>query len=125
VHAITYTGWPVTEYKVRIHWNEERMRLKLVIPVEMQHPRLIAEIPGGSDVFPPDAQEHVHGTWMALEDSETWRPGDPEREDQRSETEDTHHSSPITHHSSLITHHSSFKKSVLIFGNVKNSFVYL
>ncbi|MFH0761902.1 MAG: hypothetical protein V2A67_10405 [Bacteroidota bacterium] len=107
VHAITYTGWPVTEYKVRIHWNEERMRLKLAIPVEIQHPRLIAEIPGGTDVFAPDAQEHVHGTWMALEDSETWRPGDLEKEDQKSDTEDSHHSSLITHHSSLITHHSS------------------
>jgi alpha-mannosidase len=66
IHSITYTGWPVTEYRIRIHWNEERMRLKLAIPVEMQHPRLVAGIPGGSAVFPPDAQEHVHGTWMHI-----------------------------------------------------------
>ena len=125
LHTITYTGWPVTEYRIRIHWNEARMRLKLAIPVEMQHPRLVAEIPGGSTVFPPDAQEHVHGTWMALKDQEigaerrsrysgTERPRDWETKgprdqetqrprDQRPETGDSADSSLITHHSSLIT----------------------
>jgi alpha-mannosidase len=68
INRITYAGWPVTEYKIRVHWNEERMRLKLAIPIDMENPGLTAEIPGGSDVFPADAQEHVHGRWMTLED---------------------------------------------------------
>ncbi len=68
INRITYAGWPVTEYKIRVHWNEERMRLKLAIPIDMENPGLTAEIPGGSDVFPADAQEHVHGRWMIMTD---------------------------------------------------------
>ncbi len=99
VHTITYADWPVTEYKIWVQWNEEKMRLKLAIPVEMQHPRLVAGIPGGSAVFPPDAQEHVHGTWMMLKDQETG--------DQRPKTADSHHSSLVTSHQSPVTSHES------------------
>ncbi|HBB91300.1 MAG TPA: hypothetical protein DC042_06190 [Bacteroidales bacterium] len=68
INRITYAGWPVTEYKIRVHWNEERMRLNVTIPTDMASPRLTAEIPGGADVFAPDGQEHVHGRWMVVTD---------------------------------------------------------
>ncbi len=66
VHRICNTEWPVTEYKIRIQWNEEQKRLKLAIPTLMVNPRLFAQIPGGALEFPADGQEHVHGTWMML-----------------------------------------------------------
>jgi len=109
VHSITYADWPVTEYKIRVQWNEEKMRFKLAIPVEMQHPRLVAGIPGGSAVFPPDAQEHVHGTWITLKDQETGeqrletRDQRLETGDQRPETADSHHESRVTSHESPVT----------------------
>jgi alpha-mannosidase len=71
VHRILYDGWPVTEYRIRIQWNEEQKRLKLSIPVRMDQPRLVAQIPGGSEIFPPDGGEYVHGTWMTLEPAGT------------------------------------------------------
>jgi alpha-mannosidase len=89
VHRITYPDWPVTEYKIRIQWNEEQHRLKLAIPTSIENPRLIAQIPGGSEEFPADSQEYVHGTWMTLQPPVTL------------------HASRITSHSSLVTGHSS------------------
>ncbi|MFO7617983.1 MAG: hypothetical protein R6V75_12115 [Bacteroidales bacterium] len=70
VQRISYPGWPVTEYKIRIHWNEERLRLKLAIPVKMENPVLTAEIPGGEEVYNADGQEYVHGRWIRVEDAD-------------------------------------------------------
>jgi alpha-mannosidase len=67
MHRIDYQDWPVTEYKIRIHWNEEQKRLKLVIPAKWPGSRLIGQIPGGFEEFPDDGQEHVHGSWLTLE----------------------------------------------------------
>ncbi|MCX6225578.1 MAG: hypothetical protein NTV01_12645 [Bacteroidia bacterium] len=74
IHRICYAEWPVTEYKIRIQWNEEQKRLKLAIPAGMENPRLMAQIPGGSQEFAPDSQEHVHGTWLTLEQTDTRHP---------------------------------------------------
>jgi alpha-mannosidase len=68
VQRIVYTGWPVTEYKIRIQWNEEQKRLKLALSAGA-YSRLTAQIPGGIEEFPPDAQEHVHGTFLILHPS--------------------------------------------------------
>jgi len=70
VHRIVYAEWHVTEYKIRIQWNEEQKRLKLAIPTGMKNPRLIAQIPGGAVEFPADGQEYVHGTWITLESTD-------------------------------------------------------
>ena len=74
VHRVQYSDWPVTEYNIRIQWNEEQKRLKLAIPAELNDPRLFAQIPGGSEEFPPDGQEYVHGTWIRLESTDTQNP---------------------------------------------------
>ncbi len=66
LHRITYPDWPVTEYKIRIQWNEPQKRLKIAIPTGMQNATLIAQIPGGSEIFPADSQEHVHGTYLTI-----------------------------------------------------------
>ncbi len=29
-HTIAYAAWPVLEFRLRVHWNEQRRRLKLV-----------------------------------------------------------------------------------------------
>jgi alpha-mannosidase len=71
IHKYTYPEWPVTEYRIRIQWNEERKRLKISVPVEILDAILTAEIPGGSERFPADGQEYVHGTWIRLEDPAT------------------------------------------------------
>jgi len=66
VQRICYADWPVTEYILQIHWNEKQARLKAVIPVNPKYQHVFAQIPGGYEEFPADAQEHVHGTWMTL-----------------------------------------------------------
>jgi alpha-mannosidase len=68
IHKYIYPNWPVTEYRIRVHWNEERKRLKIAIPVKMSDPLLTAQIPGGAETFPPDSQEYVHGTWISLKE---------------------------------------------------------
>jgi alpha-mannosidase len=65
IHRIVYAGWPVTEYKIRIQWNEEQKRLKLAIPAGANS-QITAQIPGGTEEFQPDSQEHVHGTFLIL-----------------------------------------------------------
>jgi len=72
VHRICYADWPVTEYKIRIQWNEEQKRLKIAIQTGMAHAKLFAQIPGGSEEFPADSQEHVHGTWLTLAQPDTF-----------------------------------------------------
>jgi alpha-mannosidase len=74
VHRICYADWPVTEYKIRIQWNEEQKRLKLAIPVPVENAKLTAQISGGSEIFPPNSQEHVHGTWLSLGVPDTRHP---------------------------------------------------
>jgi len=74
VHRISYPGWPVAEYKIRVQWNEEQKRLKLAIPVNSENSKLIARIPGGAEHFPADSQEHVHGTWLTLEPTQHLQP---------------------------------------------------
>ena len=70
VHRIEYDLWPVTELRIRIRWNEEHSRLKIAVDTGWQNAQLRAEIPGGSDLFPADGQEYVHGRWMVVNATE-------------------------------------------------------
>lgn len=63
---ITYSNWPVTEYRIRINWHEEHCRLKLVIPLDLTFDTCTCEIPGGSITRQADGQEHSHGSWMTI-----------------------------------------------------------
>jgi alpha-mannosidase len=62
----SYTGFPFLEFRLRIHWNEERKRLKLSIPTVFTSSDALCEVPGGAIVRPGNGQEHVHGRWMIL-----------------------------------------------------------
>jgi len=65
-HTIAYAAWPVLEFRLRVHWNEQRRRLKLVVPTRLTSPCLECEVLGGAIRRPPDGQEHVHRRWLAL-----------------------------------------------------------
>ena len=67
LHTIAYPSWPVLEFRLRVHWNEERRRLKLSIPTAFAPGRVLCEIPGGAIARPADGQEHVHGRWILAE----------------------------------------------------------
>jgi alpha-mannosidase len=69
MHMVAYAGWPVLEIRLRIHWEEERKRLKLSIPTVFQTPSVLCEVPGGAIRRPADGQEHVHRRWLLLEDT--------------------------------------------------------
>ena len=71
IDTIGYADWQVLEIRLRIHWNEERKRLKLSIPTRFKQGDVRCEIPGGVIDRPADGQEHVHGRWLMLADSET------------------------------------------------------
>ncbi len=64
--TIVYSKWPVIEYRLRVHWNEQRKRLKLSIPTVMNNDTVLHEITGGFTESPADGQEHVHGRWLIL-----------------------------------------------------------
>ncbi len=65
-HTIAYARWPVLEFRMRVHWNEERRRLKLAVPTRLADPLLECEVPGGAIRRPADGQEHVHRRWLVL-----------------------------------------------------------
>jgi alpha-mannosidase len=67
MHTIAYSSWPVLEFKLRVHWNEERKRLKLNIPTNFHKSEIYSEIPGGAIYRNSDGQEHVHGRWCLVE----------------------------------------------------------
>jgi alpha-mannosidase len=62
----SYAGFPFLEFRLRIHWNEERKRLKLSIPTVFKTEHFLCEVPGGVIRRPTDGQEHVQGRWMIL-----------------------------------------------------------
>jgi alpha-mannosidase len=67
LHTVVYADWPVLEFRLRIHWQEERQRLKLAFPTVLQSPSVLCEVPGGACSRPADGQEHVHRRWLMLE----------------------------------------------------------
>jgi alpha-mannosidase len=67
LQTISYTNWPVLEFRLRIFWAEIRKRLKLSIPTVFRDDRVLCEVPGGAIYRPADGQEHVHGRWCFLE----------------------------------------------------------
>jgi alpha-mannosidase len=67
LQTIVYPSWPVVEFRLRIHWSEERKRLKLALPTAFKIAGLFCEVPGGAVLRPADGQEHVHGRWCLAE----------------------------------------------------------
>ena len=74
LHTVAYAGWPVLEFRLRIHWQEERKRLKLAFPTVFRTPTVLCEVPGGAVSRPADGQEHVHRRWLLLEGPVNGRP---------------------------------------------------
>jgi len=64
--TLAYAGYPFLEFRLRIHWGEERKRLKLSIPTTLRSSDAFCEVPGGAIVRPGNGQEHVQGRWMIL-----------------------------------------------------------
>ena len=69
MRTISYPEWPVLELRLRVQWNESRMRLKLSIPTAFHSENILCEIPGGIMPRPADGQEYVHGRWAFLHGS--------------------------------------------------------
>lgn len=65
-NTIAYAPWPVLEYRLRVHWNEEARGLKLSIPTAFREGTLTCEVPGGVLERPGDGKEHVHGRWFMV-----------------------------------------------------------
>ena len=67
LQTIAYSGFAVLEFRLRLHWMEERRRLKLSIPTVLRTGSVLCEVPGGAWSRPADGQEHVHGRWLMIE----------------------------------------------------------
>jgi alpha-mannosidase len=67
IQTVAYAGWPVLEFRFRLHWQEERQRLKLALPTTLLAPRILCEVPGGAFTRPADGQEHVHRRWLLVQ----------------------------------------------------------
>ncbi len=63
LRTIVYPDWPVVEFHWRLHWHEQRKRLKVSFPTVFDTPTLLCEVPGGIVTRPADGEEHVHGRW--------------------------------------------------------------
>lgn len=61
---ISYSQWPVLEYRIRIYWNEIQKRLKLSIPTVFDAESIECEILGGMISREEDGEEQVHGRWL-------------------------------------------------------------
>jgi alpha-mannosidase len=66
-HMISYPCWPVLEFRLRIHWNEERRMLKLAVPTVFSQDSLLCEVPAGAIHRPADGDEHVFGRWALVQ----------------------------------------------------------
>jgi len=64
--TLAYSGFPFLEFRFRVHWNEDRKRLKLSIPTVFRSSDAFCEVPGGAIVRPRNGQEHVQGRWLIL-----------------------------------------------------------
>ena len=67
LHIVAYAHWPVLEFRLRVHWQQERQRLKLSLPTTFHAPQVLCEVPGGAVRRPADGQEYVHRRWLMLE----------------------------------------------------------
>lgn len=67
--VLSYPAWPVLEFRLRVHWNEERSMLKLAVPTGSRSDRVLCEVPGGAIYRPADGQEHVFGRWALIEET--------------------------------------------------------
>jgi alpha-mannosidase len=74
LHTIAYAGFPLLEFRLCLHWFEERCRLKLSMPTVFNAETVLCEVPGGAWSRPCDGQEHVHGRWLMLEGTAGGRP---------------------------------------------------
>jgi alpha-mannosidase len=66
--VLGYPSWPVLEFRLRVHWNEERAMLKLAVPTAFRSGTLLCEVPGGAIERPADGQEHVFSRWALIEE---------------------------------------------------------
>jgi len=66
-HTTAYPAWAALEFRLRVHWNEERAMLKLAVPTAFRGSRLFCEVPGGAIERPADGDEHVFGRWALVE----------------------------------------------------------
>ena len=67
LNTISYASWPVVEFQLRIHWAENRKRLKLAFPTVFRSESILCEVPGGAIRRPADGDEHVQGRWCFLD----------------------------------------------------------
>ncbi len=65
-NIISYSQWPVLEYRMRIYWNEVQKRLKLCIPTVFDADSIECEILGGMTSRKADGEEHIHGRWLLI-----------------------------------------------------------
>ncbi len=68
MHTIAYSAFPAIEIRMRIYWQEEKLRLKLALPTTLKAASVTCEVPGGAWDRPADGQEHVHRRWLFMRD---------------------------------------------------------
>jgi alpha-mannosidase len=64
MRTISYSKWPVLEYRLRISWNHRHRRLKISIPTHLKQDHVHCEVPGGMTQRPANGEEHVHRQWL-------------------------------------------------------------
>ena len=65
-NIISYSQWPVLEYRMRIYWNEIQKRLKLSIPTVFDAESIECEILGGMISREAGGEEQVQGRWLLI-----------------------------------------------------------
>ncbi len=65
-HVIGYSELDILEYKIKVHWNEERKRLKLSVPTIFENEKILCEVPGGAIERIADGEEQVNGRWIMV-----------------------------------------------------------
>ena len=64
--TLSYSQWPVLEYRLRILWNHTHRQLKLSIPTNFRQSSVLCEIPGGLARRSADGEEYVHRRWLCV-----------------------------------------------------------
>ncbi|MCS7060994.1 MAG: glycoside hydrolase family 38 C-terminal domain-containing protein, partial [Anaerolineae bacterium] len=75
IQITLYADLPWIDVNTRLHMQERRKMIKLVIPFKLAQPRVTCEVPYGIAERAADGSEHVHNRWVRLDESPHIPPG--------------------------------------------------
>lgn len=69
IQITLYADLPWIDVNTRLHMQERRKMIKLVLPFRLAHPQVTCEVPYGIAARAADGSEHVQNRWVRLDET--------------------------------------------------------